>query len=51
VYSNHAGKFFHDVTAWRHIAKSNGFYRAKRGYDLATGIGAPKMAALIRRAF
>jgi subtilase family serine protease len=51
AYRNHAGRFFHDVTARRHIAKNNGFYRAKRGYDLATGIGTPKMAALIRRAF
>ncbi len=51
AYSDHASMFFHDVTANHHIAKNNGFYRAKHGYDLATGIGTPKMAALITKGF
>jgi kumamolisin len=51
AYSGHANMFFHDVTANHHIAKNNGFYRAKHGYDLATGIGTPKMAALITKGF
>ena len=38
--------YFHDITA-SPVASNNGLFAATPGYDLATGIGTPKMAALI----
>ena len=38
--------FFHDIRA-RTSANNNGLYPATRNYDEATGIGTPKMGALI----
>jgi subtilase family serine protease len=39
--------FFHDITGAGHIAKDNGLFPAVPGFDLATGVGTPKMYALI----
>jgi subtilase family serine protease len=50
-YSSHPRVFFHDVIRKGHIARNNGLYRAKAGFDLATGIGTPKMASLIKKGF
>jgi kumamolisin len=38
---------FHDITGQGQIATYNGVYPTRRGYDLATGIGSPKMAEVI----
>jgi kumamolisin len=46
LYNLDPGRYFHDITATR-AASNNGLFPATRGYDLATGIGTPKMAALI----
>jgi subtilase family serine protease len=43
--------YFHDITATGHIAKNNGLFPAVPGYDLATGVGTPKMSALITGLF
>ncbi len=43
--------YFHDVTGNGHIAKNNGLYPAVPGYDLATGVGTPKMTPLITGLF
>jgi subtilase family serine protease len=43
--------YFHDVTAAGHIAKNNGLYPAVPGFDLATGVGTPKMSAIITGLF
>jgi subtilase family serine protease len=42
--------YFHDITADA-AASNNGLFPASPGYDLATGIGTPKMAALITGTF
>ena len=39
--------YFHDVTATGHVAKNNGLFPAVPGFDLATGVGTPKMTQLI----
>jgi subtilase family serine protease len=46
VHSGH--RDFHDILQAGHVAKNNGLYPVRRDYDLATGIGSPKMSALIR---
>jgi subtilase family serine protease len=43
--------YFHDVTGNGHIAKGNGLFPAVPGYDLATGVGTPKMTPLITGLF
>ena len=46
------GYYFHDVTGLgpaQQAATSNGLFPATPGYDLATGIGTPRMTALITR--
>ena len=42
--------YFHDITA-SPAASDNGLYPATPGYDQATGIGTPRMAALITGTF
>ncbi len=39
--------YFHDVTGTGHVAKNNGLFPAVPGFDLATGVGTPKMTQLI----
>ncbi len=39
--------YFHDITATGHVAKGNGLFPAVPGFDLATGVGTPKMTQLI----
>ena len=47
---HHRTRYFHDIrTSWR--ARGNGLYKTRRHYDEATGIGTPKMAALITETF
>lgn len=38
---------FHDIRQAGQIAKNNGLFQVLRNYDMATGIGSPKMSALI----
>ncbi len=47
-YARSGHRDFHDITPYRQIAKNNGLYPIRHGFDLATGIGSPKMGALIR---
>jgi kumamolisin len=50
LYNLAPGHFFHDITgigAAQAVATNNGVFPTTRGYDMATGIGTPKMAALI----
>jgi subtilase family serine protease len=47
LYRTRPGKFFHDITGAGQVAKNNGHFATRPGYDLATGIGTPIMAALI----
>jgi kumamolisin len=46
LYAGNASHFFHDINGTQ-PTNSNGFYPTTRGYDLATGIGTPKMTPLI----
>jgi subtilase family serine protease len=39
--------FFNDITGRGQATNNNGFFPTTRGYDEATGIGSPKMKALI----
>ncbi len=47
LYRTDPGQYFHDITGVGQKTKNNGLFPTTPGYDLATGIGAPKMAALI----
>jgi subtilase family serine protease len=39
--------YFHDITGFRQATNNNGLFPTTPGYDLATGVGTPKMGALI----
>ncbi len=50
LFNANAGRFFHDITgigAAQQAATNNGLFPVTPGYDEATGIGTPKMSALI----
>jgi kumamolisin len=50
LYRTAPNRFFHDITgvgAEQAAATNNGLFPTLPGYDLATGIGTPRMAALI----
>jgi len=52
LFNNAPGRYFHDITAIgpaQQAATSNGLLPTTPGYDMATGIGTPDMAALITR--
>jgi len=39
--------FFHDITGIGQSANNNGYFPTGRGYDRATGIGTPKIGAIV----
>ncbi len=44
------GRYFNEVTGrgpQQQVANNNGIFRTTLGYDMATGVGTPRMAALI----
>jgi subtilase family serine protease len=47
LYDTDPSAYFHDITGVGQSVTTNGLYPTTPGYDLATGIGTPKMAALI----
>jgi subtilase family serine protease len=47
LYNIAPSVYFHDITGIRQTTNNNGLFPTTPGYDLATGIGTPKMAALI----
>jgi subtilase family serine protease len=47
LYDTDSGEYFHDITGIGQFTNNNGLFPATPGYDEATGIGTPKMAALI----
>jgi subtilase family serine protease len=47
LYSLNPRGYFHDITGFRQATNNNGLFPTKPGYDLATGVGTPKMGALI----
>jgi subtilase family serine protease len=53
LYNDNYQGFYHDITGSGPSTRdtifptNNGFYPATRGFDLATGIGTPKMGAII----
>lgn len=50
LFNTDPGKYFNDITGigpLQRSANNNGLYPSTPGYDMATGIGTPKMAALI----
>ncbi len=47
LYNVDPGRYFHDITGIGQSTTNNGLFPTVPGYDLATGIGTPKMAALI----
>jgi hypothetical protein len=54
LYNLAPNLFFHDITGvgpQQAAATNNGVFPTVPGYDLATGIGTPKMAALITEGF
>jgi subtilase family serine protease len=51
LYNVDPGRYFHDITGIGQHTTNNGLFPTTPGYDLATGIGTPKMAALITGTF
>ena len=51
LYNVDPGRYFHDITGIGQHTTNNGLFPTRPGYDLATGIGTPKMAALITETF
>jgi kumamolisin len=49
LYDSDPGRYFHDITGIHQSTNNNGLYPTTPGYDLATGIGTPIMAALITK--
>jgi len=47
LYRTDPRKYFHDVTGAGQTVNNNGLFPTVTGYDLATGVGTPDMAALI----
>ena len=47
MYDENAAAYFRDVDAKGHGVDNNGFFPTEPGYDLATGIGTPKISAII----
>ncbi len=47
LYNVNYRGYFNDITGTRQTTNNNGLFPTTRGYDLATGIGTPKMGALI----
>jgi subtilase family serine protease len=50
LFSSNASKYFHDITGVgpnQALANNNGLFPTTPGYDEATGIGTPNLAALI----
>jgi hypothetical protein len=42
--------YFHDITGV-HLENNNGLFPATKGFDLSTGVGVPRMGAIITRSF
>lgn len=51
LYNVAPSLYFHDITGIGQTTSNNGLFPTTPGYDLATGIGTPKMAALITGTF
>ena len=51
AYNTDPGAYFHDITGIGQATTNNGLFPTTPGYDLATGIGTPKLAALITGSF
>ncbi len=50
--SNHAySGFFHDITGLHQTENNNGFFPTTSNYDMATGIGTPRIAGIAERNF
>lgn len=47
LYNVDANGYFHDINGAGQTTNNNGLFPATRGFDEATGIGSPKMGALI----
>jgi hypothetical protein len=50
LFNSDPSRYFNDITGIGHLqraATNNGLFPSTPGYDMATGIGTPKMAALI----
>jgi subtilase family serine protease len=51
LYNIAPNYYFNDITGFGSSTNNNGLFPTTRGYDLATGIGTPKMGAIITRTF
>ena len=47
LFNLDADGYFHDITGDRQSTNNNGLFPTTPGYDLATGIGTPKMSSII----
>lgn len=51
LYKINPGHYFHDINGAGQVENNNGYFPTVPGYDLATGIGTPRMNHLITGAF
>ena len=51
LYNVAPGFYFHDINGAGQVENNNGFFPVVRGFDLATGIGTPRMDRLITLTF
>ncbi len=47
LFNQGPGRYFNDQTGFGQVAKNNGLFPTTPAFDLATGMGSPKMAAII----
>jgi subtilase family serine protease len=47
LYRSDYHGYFNDITGFRQTTNNNGLFPTRPGYDMATGIGTPKMAPII----
>jgi len=51
LYNVAPGFYFHDINGAGQVENNNGFFPTVHGFDLATGIGTPRMSRLITLTF
>ena len=49
--ANSYSKYFHDITGKNQTENNNGFYPTTENYDMATGIGTPRISGIARANF
>ncbi len=49
--SNSYNNYYHDITGKNQTENNNGFYPTTKNYDMATGIGTPRISGIVKASF